>query len=118
MLDFFSTLTWQHQILFFETIISGLIGLWMTGITFHRSKTTMKWFLAWNAAVFALLITGADHMAWQYVVLFMYYLLDTAAVVYYHGHRKVTTPEDFGPGVVWAYMLLILFLLTMLVTGA
>lgn len=117
MFDLFDTLPWQHQILFLETLASAMGGMILASTTFRRSKTTMCWFLVWNAALFVLLISGADHFAWQYATIFAWYTLDTLVVVYYHQRGRVTTPEDFGPGLVFSAAIITTALLTLLVTG-
>jgi hypothetical protein len=97
MLDLFTDLTWQHQVLFVETIVSGLIGVVLIVRGFQRTYATMAFFVLWNLALFALLIGGADHMAWQYGVLFGYYLMDTAAVIAAGVTRKHTGAAE-APG--------------------
>jgi hypothetical protein len=116
MLHLFTDLTWQHQVLFFETIVSGLIGLALLIKGFQRTYGTMTLFLVWNLALFVLLISGADHMAWQYVVLFGYYLLDTAAVVAGGVRRKRTGPTDAGGSSLFVTFF-IMSILTLIVTG-
>lgn len=79
MLD---ALTWQHQVLLAETIISASIGVAM--ILRGPIKPNIDrsfFFLLWNAVLFWLLFSGARHDAWQYWAVTFYYLLDTFSVV-------------------------------------
>ena len=116
MTEVFTSLPWQHQVLFVETIVSALIGLTLAYRGFQRTLGTMMFFLLWNVAITLLLVTGADRVSWQYVTILGLYLLDTTQVIR-GGIQRVKTEPVEGTGITWFATFWVMGVLVLLVTG-
>lgn len=117
MFELYTDMSWQHQALFVWLIVDLFIGIWITTRTFKRGPATIVVMTTWNVAQMALLVTGADHLSWQYATLMIYLLIDTANVVYQGLRRRVTDSSDFNAGVIIFTALVLGAFLLMLVTG-
>lgn len=114
-------LTWQHQLLVGILISGGVIGsYWITRGYLQRTWKYSVMVLVWNAVEATLLITGAEHSAWQYYVYAGYLLLDTMVAVPAGLVGKRTDFEGNGPeGVQIFFVFLAVFLMaSLIVTGA
>lgn len=111
-------LTWQHQVLVAETIISASIGLFMiTRGPVPPNVDRSMFFLLWNAVLFWLLFSGATHNAWQYWVVTAWYVLDTLSVV--KGIAKPRTLNVQKPGGALIFCTLVVTtIVALIITGA
>jgi hypothetical protein len=93
-------LTWQHQALLFETVLSCVIGCAIIARgTLQRNWKTGVGFTLWNAVVAYLLIAGAREWAWQYTAYAIYLVLDQWAVVHSAvTNRRSEIPEEQKAG--------------------
>jgi len=117
MYELYTDMSWQHQVLFVWLVLDLFIGIWLTTRPFRRGPVTIVVMTLWNVAQMALLVTGADHLSWQYVTLAVYLLIDTASVIHNGLRRKVTDSNDFDLGAILFGSLMMGALLLMLVTG-
>lgn len=102
-------LPWQHVLLLVDAVVStfgALVYVARGGVRIGKQS----WFYTlWDASLVVLLVWGADHLSWQYVVLFLMYSLAVVSGFYRatakQGEWMKMETDKSAPFFAWLYLI-------------